>query len=163
MSVTKPFRVSYYAPSEVVDGRAPLHSIVVYASNGQDAKGIVGEISDRKAVKSYPFYRNLNTPKRRTWHIVSGPQSDATKAVLADLSGFAAHDKHEQMMDTFQPKVKPPAKFSRFDVAGAMAQDMKDAEPFVQGVAAAQAARNAARICRWHGDKIHGRRVLHQD
>jgi len=32
----------------------------------------------------------------------SGPNSLATKAVLGDLRGMEAHDRHEQLMDTFQ-------------------------------------------------------------
>ena len=33
----------------------------------------------------------------------SGPESVATKAVITDLDGMTAHDKHEQIMDNFVP------------------------------------------------------------
>jgi hypothetical protein len=35
----------------------------------------------------------------------TGPDSPATKAVVEDLNGMIANDKHEQMMDTFVPQV----------------------------------------------------------
>lgn len=135
----KPFRVSYYHPSEVKgsQGRVLLRSTVVNADNGDTAKEIVEEISDRKAVKAYPFYRNLKQPTRKTWIVVTGPKSDATKSVLKDLAGFAAHDSHEQLMDTFSKKGD-----SRFDRYSDPAPTVKDAD-----------------TCQWHGSKymVNGR------
>src|SRR5271166_3119933 len=157
--IDKPFRVSYYKPSSIEDGRALLHSIVVIAANAADAKDIVQEISDRVAVKAYPFYRNLGTPTRKTWHIVSGPDSAATKAVMKDLAGTTAHDQHEQLMDTFTKK-------SRFDSYG----DQGTARDFIGIPAGARVHElrlpNIAKAqaldptnCKWHGNKymVNGR------
>jgi hypothetical protein len=40
----------------------------------------------------------------------TGPESPATKAVVADLQGMLGHDAHEQAMDTFQPTSVPEGK-----------------------------------------------------
>lgn len=40
----------------------------------------------------------------------SGPDSPATKAVVADLQGMLAHDAHEQAMDSFVPNSVPEGK-----------------------------------------------------
>jgi hypothetical protein len=40
----------------------------------------------------------------------TGPDSPATKAVVADLQGMLAHDAHEQTMDTFVPDDVPEGK-----------------------------------------------------
>ncbi len=153
MSKDKPFRVSYYCPSEVVDGRAILHSAVTRAVSPEAAKNVVQLSPGRVTVKVYPFYRTLNTPTRRTWHIVSGPDSPATKAVLKDLAGFAAHDSHEQLMDTFSkvgdsrfipyndpaPSVKRNVSLSTAEVSKRVAADPNS--------------------CAWHGSKymVNGR------
>jgi hypothetical protein len=48
----------------------------------------------------------------------TGPNSPATKAVVADLAGMIAHDEHEQAMDTFIPNVGQP-DISKFDLDAA--------------------------------------------
>ena len=40
----------------------------------------------------------------------TGPDSPATKAVVADLQGMIGHDAHEQAMDTFAPTSVPEGK-----------------------------------------------------
>jgi hypothetical protein len=40
----------------------------------------------------------------------TGPDSPATKAVVADMQGMVAHDAHEQAMDTFVPTSVPEGK-----------------------------------------------------
>lgn len=40
----------------------------------------------------------------------TGPDSAATKAVVADMQGMIDHDRHEQLMDTFVPASVPEGK-----------------------------------------------------
>jgi hypothetical protein len=42
--------------------------------------------------------------------IETGPDSPATKAVIADMQGMISHDAHEQAMDTFVPDSVPEGK-----------------------------------------------------
>ena len=46
---------------------------------------------------------------------ISGPESPATQAVIADLQGMVAHDAHEQVMDTFVPNPGQP-DISKFNL-----------------------------------------------
>lgn len=108
----KPFRVSYYKKCQVeVHGenrRAPLHSTLEWALTAEAARVAVASTPhDRIVVNAYPYYKTLKAPKRKTWFIVSGPESVATKQVLTDLAGMASHDRHEQLMERFTPKTKP--------------------------------------------------------
>jgi hypothetical protein len=48
----------------------------------------------------------------------TGPDSPATKAVVADLAGMTAHDEHEQVMETFIPNPNQP-DISKFDLDAA--------------------------------------------
>jgi hypothetical protein len=145
-TITKPFRVSYYNPSHVVDGRALLLSTVVDATNGDEAKKIVESGNTAKAVKAYPFYRTLKQPTRKTWYIVSGPDSQATKDVLKDLTGQISHDKHDQLMDTFTPK----------ETTASSLQPLKSGVRFPASsvkTSVSQASSQIPGTYRWHGSK----------
>lgn len=155
----RPFRVSYYKICQLekhgVNQRAPLHSILQFASSPEQAKALVATLHDRVPINAYLFYRELKQPKRKTWYVVSGPESVATKAVLQDLTGMAKHDSHEQLMDTFSSKTAEP----RLELYG-----VSEVQRVYTEISSRQSAKSAiapsgsavptpedSLTCRWHG------------
>jgi hypothetical protein len=108
----KPFRISYYDASEIQDNRAPVRSTLVFATDSDIAVSKVIQ-PQRTILNVYPFYRKFKEPKRKTWIIVSGPNSLATKEVLKDLSGMLGYDSHERTFDTFKPN--HPSKVDAYE------------------------------------------------
>jgi hypothetical protein len=47
----------------------------------------------------------------------SGPDSQATKDVMADFNGMMSHDEHEQRMDNFVPDITPGLRTSQYQAA----------------------------------------------
>lgn len=74
----------------------------------------------RKSVRSEGFLPSTQEPQERHSDPFdammamlqqppeSGPESEATKTVVADLQGMVGHDLHEQMMDNFVPDKAEP-------------------------------------------------------
>lgn len=171
----KRFRVSFYNKSEIVDGRAQVHSCIQMATTPDDAKSKLADNSNTDnlvPIKAYPFYRSLKYPTRKTWIIVSGADSPATKAVLKDLSGTTSYDKHEQLVDQLAPLT--PVGKNRWVRGKALAERIatlkyptKPDEDFQAPTTPTtpvpsfdeDAPQSTSESCRWHGTRWmkHGR------
>jgi hypothetical protein len=144
----RPYKVDYIEISEIVDGKAPVHFRLVRVPTASEAEDVVlqaaSEGSRRVIISARRFYKKLPKEKSKlvaldtlfdeaylsavNWLIpVTTPspiKDSTTEALLADLAGWDAHDKHEQLMDTFvqTPTTDPAPRMNRFPIPAVQTQ-----------------------------------------